>query len=149
MKVTRPLEHVLRVFLADPDARYCGYDLMKATEFKSGTLYPMLARLESEGLASSAWEWPNEDGRPPRKHYRLTSDGVRIARVDLAEAFFDAPYVASHSADHDPQGAHLDRNPLASTGRSAVNRSYHGPLCDAPVIEGSQAATDDGHGCDA
>ena len=80
MKLTEPLERVLRVFLAEPDARYYGYDLMKVTKLKSGTLYPMLARLESEGLATSAWEWPNEDGRPPRKYYRLTAEGKRQLR---------------------------------------------------------------------
>ena len=86
MKMTRPLERVLRVFLEDPQAHHHGYDLMKATKLASGTLYPMLARLQDEGVLTSEWEPPQEGGRPPRKVYELTGDGVRIARQELAEA---------------------------------------------------------------
>ena len=48
MKLTAPLERVLLVFLADLSARRYGYDLMKAAKLASGTLYPMLARLEEK-----------------------------------------------------------------------------------------------------
>ena len=56
MKLTGPLDRVLRVFLADPSAPRYGYDLMKAARLSSGTLYPLLARLQGEGLLSAAWE---------------------------------------------------------------------------------------------
>ncbi|HTQ91093.1 MAG TPA: PadR family transcriptional regulator [Streptosporangiaceae bacterium] len=90
MKLTGPLERVLRVFLADASARRYGYDLMKAARLPSGTLYPMLARLEDEGLVTSQWEPPPGDGsgRPPRKYYQLTGEGVRVARLELAQARF-------------------------------------------------------------
>lgn len=55
MKLTVPLERVLRVFLADLSARHYGYDLMKAARLPSGTLYPMLARLQDERLVTSEW----------------------------------------------------------------------------------------------
>lgn len=88
MKLTGPLERVLRVFLADPSARQYGYDLMKAAGLPSGTLYPMLARLHDQGLLTSAWEPPPDDasGRPPRKYYQLTGEGIRVARLELASA---------------------------------------------------------------
>lgn len=88
MKLTGPLERVLRVFLADPSARRYGYDLMKAARLPSGTLYPMLARLQDQGLATSEWEPQRDDadGRPPRKYYQLTGEGIRIARLELAQA---------------------------------------------------------------
>lgn len=88
MKLTGPLERVLRVFLADVSARQYGYDLMKAAGLSSGTLYPMLARLEDQGLVSSAWEPQRDDagGRPPRRYYQLTGEGARVARLQLAEA---------------------------------------------------------------
>jgi PadR family transcriptional regulator, regulatory protein PadR len=86
VKLTGPLERVLRVFLADPAARRYGYDLMKAARLPSGTLYPMLARLHDQGLVSSQWENPPEDGRPPRKYYQLTAEGIRVARLELAQA---------------------------------------------------------------
>ena len=44
----------------------------------------MLARLEDEKLVTSEWETPTEDGQRPRKYYRLTGDGIRVARLDLA-----------------------------------------------------------------
>ncbi|HEX6523835.1 MAG TPA: PadR family transcriptional regulator [Streptosporangiaceae bacterium] len=88
MKLTGALERVLRAFLADPDAERYGYDLMKVAKLPSGTLYPLLARLEADGLVRSQWEPPREDagGRPPRKFYRLTAEGERVARLQLAEA---------------------------------------------------------------
>jgi DNA-binding PadR family transcriptional regulator len=45
--MTGSQERVLRVFLDDPTAPRYGYDLMKAAALPSGTLYPMLARLET------------------------------------------------------------------------------------------------------
>jgi PadR family transcriptional regulator PadR len=86
VKLTGPLERVLRVLIADPAATHYGYDLMKATRLPSGTLYPMLARLQQEGLVDSQWEdrTPDAGGRPPRKYYRLTAAGARTARLELA-----------------------------------------------------------------
>jgi PadR family transcriptional regulator, regulatory protein PadR len=88
VKLTGPLERVLKVLTADPSAPHYGYDLMKAARLPSGTLYPMLARLEQEGLVESEWEPQRSDagGRPPRKYYRLTAEGARVARLELAQA---------------------------------------------------------------
>jgi PadR family transcriptional regulator PadR len=93
VKLTGPLERVLRVFLADPAGRHHGYDLMKAARLSSGTLYPMLGRLEREGLLTAAWEPLAGDpsGRPPRKYYQLTVEGSRVARIELARAASAAP----------------------------------------------------------
>src|ERR1022692_4257719 len=91
VKLTGPLERVLRVFLAEPSARQYGYDLMKAAGLPSGTLYPMLARLHDQGLVTSAWEPQPDDarGRPPRKYYQLTGEGIHVARLELARASSD------------------------------------------------------------
>lgn len=85
VKVTVPLERVLRAFLGDPTVPRYGYDLMKAAGLKSGTLYPMLGRLEADGLVTSAWETPQRDGQRPRKYYQLTGEGIRVARLELAQ----------------------------------------------------------------
>jgi PadR family transcriptional regulator PadR len=92
VKLTAPLERVLRVFLADPSARHHGYDLMKAARLSSGTLYPMLARLHDQGLLTAAWETPTGDvgGRPPRKYYQLTAEGICVARLELARSSAEA-----------------------------------------------------------
>jgi PadR family transcriptional regulator PadR len=62
-------------------------DLMKATGLPSGTLYPVLVRLEQAGWVEAAWEDldPVAAGRPARRYYGLTADGVRAARLELAE----------------------------------------------------------------
>jgi DNA-binding PadR family transcriptional regulator len=83
--MTGPLERVLGAFLADPAAPRYGYDLMKAARLQSGTLYPLLARLEREKLVASAWETPQQEGERPRKYYRLTGEGIRVARLELAQ----------------------------------------------------------------
>ena len=71
-------------FLEDPAARRYGYDLMKAVGLKSGTLYPVLSRLEHEKLVTSGWEAPRHQGERPRKYYWLTGEGIRVARLELA-----------------------------------------------------------------
>ena len=79
-----PLQRVLRAFLEDPAAPRYGYDLMKAAGLPSGTLYPMLARLQDQKLVTSAWETPNAEGERPRRYYQLTGEGIRVARLELA-----------------------------------------------------------------
>lgn len=93
MKLTGPLERVLRVMLTDPSTPQYGYDLMKAAKLPSGTLYPMLARLQQDGLMASEWEAQRENagGLLLRKYYRLTAEGLRVARLELAQAASSAP----------------------------------------------------------
>lgn len=57
-----------------------GYSLMKSLsekglEIDQGTLYPLLRRLETQGLLSSSWRL--EDARP-RRYYMISSDGRAI-----------------------------------------------------------------------
>ncbi len=108
MKLTGPLERVLRVMITDPAAPHYGYDLMKAAKLPSGTLYPMLARLQQDGLVDSEWEAQREDtgGRPPRKYYRLTAEGLRVARLELARASSPGPARrAGHGAPRPAPGS--------------------------------------------
>lgn len=67
-----------------------GYSLKQALAdggmpIEEGTLYPLLRRLEAQGLLSSAW---NTDHAPPRRYYRLSADGER-ALGTLTEAWRD------------------------------------------------------------
>jgi PadR family transcriptional regulator PadR len=62
-----------------------GFDIMDITGLPSGTVYPALRRLEETGLIDSKWEKQliaQRVGRPPRKYYELTPDGIDA----LAEA---------------------------------------------------------------
>ena len=83
--MTLAVARVLREFLADPWATRYGYDLMRATGFPSGKLYPILAKLVDAGLLLREKEQidPSREGRPARRVYRLSERGVEIARRDL------------------------------------------------------------------
>lgn len=56
-----------------------GYDLCRLARIKSGTLYPLLIRLETQGYLEAEWQAPVGPGRPPRHAYRLTASGGRLA----------------------------------------------------------------------
>ena len=58
-----------------------GYALLEALEQRgfgvdANTLYPLLRRLEKQGLLTS--EWNTEESRP-RKFYRTSDDGAELA----------------------------------------------------------------------
>lgn len=76
---------VLDAFLNNPTQQLSGADVHKASDLASGTLYPILLRLESAGWLVSRWEAadPSALGRPRRRLYRLTSSGLARA----SEAF--------------------------------------------------------------
>ncbi|HKS94598.1 MAG TPA: PadR family transcriptional regulator [Terriglobia bacterium] len=76
---------VLEKFAKHPTDWHYGYDLSRQTGLKSGTLYPILMRLEKCRLLEARWV-ATEDGVPPRHTYRLTSDGLEVARAKLAES---------------------------------------------------------------
>jgi DNA-binding PadR family transcriptional regulator len=61
-----------------------GYELASLTGIKSGTLYPLLIRLEASGHLEAEWQQPAASGRPPRHAYRLTVAGQRLARAEAA-----------------------------------------------------------------
>ena len=76
----------IAVLLALSDGVAYGFDIMDATGLASGTVYPILARLESRGLAESHWEDPQAhraEGRPARKYYRITGAGRRELATGL------------------------------------------------------------------
>jgi PadR family transcriptional regulator PadR len=73
--------------LAQLRTEHYGYTLKKelndrGMEIDEGTLYPLLRRLEAQGLLVS--EWREEDKRNKR-FYRLSADGTRVLEELLAE----------------------------------------------------------------
>lgn len=87
MRVTGPLLKVLSVMQEDPGTAMYGLQLSRSTGLKSGTLYPLLDRLEEVGWVESRWETPDPTARrhPRRRYYSLTGTGVHEARHILAE----------------------------------------------------------------
>jgi PadR family transcriptional regulator PadR len=64
-----------------------GYTLRKSLaehgmEIDEGTLYPLLRRLESQGLLVSEWR---EEEKRNKRFYKLSSDGKSILKQLLAE----------------------------------------------------------------
>jgi len=66
--------------------RLSGADLAKLTNLKSGTLYPLLLRLEQAGWLQSEWEAedPKKLGRPRRRYYLMTGKGAAHGRAAAA-----------------------------------------------------------------
>lgn len=87
MNVTPAAARVLRAFLEDPAAPHYGFELMRKTKLASGSLYPLLARLEKQGIIEARQENidPSAEGRPARRYYVITGEGSRAARIELAE----------------------------------------------------------------
>ena len=57
-----------------------GYSLLKllseqGLDVDQGTLYPLLRRLESQGLVSSNW---NTEGSRPRRYYVISPEGQEL-----------------------------------------------------------------------
>jgi PadR family transcriptional regulator, regulatory protein PadR len=73
---------LLATLLAAGERWSYGYELASRTGTKSGTLYPLLIRLEAQGYLEAEWQRPAASGRPPRHAYRLTATGRRLAGVE-------------------------------------------------------------------
>ena len=88
LRMTVPTQLVLTVLLDDPTVERYGTELGTRAGLASGTLYPILARLEGVGWLESRWEDIDvrAAGRPARRYYRLTAEGEIHARDALARA---------------------------------------------------------------
>jgi PadR family transcriptional regulator PadR len=86
LRVTLAVAQVLAEFLADAAQPRYGYELMRATGFPSGKLYPIIGRLTRAGWLAREREDidPSQEGRPARYLYRLTEHGALMARQQLA-----------------------------------------------------------------
>jgi len=84
--MTIAVARVLREFLNDTSRCRYGYDLIQATGYSSGKLYPVLDRLVKAGWLVREREDidPAEAGRPVRYLYRLTAHGLQLSQQELA-----------------------------------------------------------------
>ncbi len=80
---------VLLLFLIEEHLTY-GYQLIKEIEkrsqnyfqFKEGTVYPALHRLENDGLIQG--EWQELPSKQERRYYRITEKGRQALREKMA-----------------------------------------------------------------
>ena len=88
--MTLQTQLVLRALLEDPSKERYGLALCELVGLPSGTIYPILARLEQLRWVESFWEDADGhvvEGRPRRRYYRLTPDGAEQARHALASSY--------------------------------------------------------------
>lgn len=77
-RLTSQTIDVLASFAERPSEPLYGLEVIRMTGLKSGTLYPILARLESAKWLESSWDDRQIRG-PRRRLYRLTGEGERAA----------------------------------------------------------------------
>lgn len=107
-RMTIPTQLVLRTLLDDPAEERYGYEIGETAGLASGTVHPILARLEGAGWVESRWEDVDSRvaGRPARRYYRLTADGARSAQEALARAHrVRRPWLSPQPAPHPSPGA--------------------------------------------
>lgn len=78
MNLTYPTALVLQALVR---GFHYGFDIMDATGLPSGTVYPILRRLDREGLLRSTWEShaiAQREQRPPRRYYEITAAGEAL-----------------------------------------------------------------------
>jgi DNA-binding PadR family transcriptional regulator len=95
---------VLAVLSQMDTARY-GYSLIQrlaelGLDIEEGTLYPLLRRLEKQGLLESEWEVGEAR---PRKYYRISAAGQEVLKALSAE-WFETVQVMSRILDGDNHG---------------------------------------------
>ncbi|HUU06097.1 MAG TPA: PadR family transcriptional regulator [Patescibacteria group bacterium] len=84
-----------------------GYSLVRslanpdAVEIKEGTVYPILSRLNREGLVRS--DWVESSQGPPRKYYELTTAGRAVCESLQTEFRRLVLLVESAAAEPQPQ----------------------------------------------
>lgn len=86
-RMTTQTLRVLGAFTACLPDELSGAEIAKRTKLQSGTLYPILARLEQAEWLESKWEDgdPRDLGRPRRRLYQMTGLGARSARAEFRE----------------------------------------------------------------
>jgi PadR family transcriptional regulator PadR len=86
-RMTRETLRVLRVLLDRSSGRHYGLEIAKEAGLPTGTIYPILARLEQLGWVVSEWEVvdPASVKRPRRRFYQLSPDGAELAYQKLQE----------------------------------------------------------------
>ena len=78
LRMTVGVLAVLGALLERPDTELYGLEIVRASGLEPGTIYPILQRLRGAGWVSDRWEDPapaRAEGRPPRRYYRLTTEG--------------------------------------------------------------------------
>jgi PadR family transcriptional regulator, regulatory protein PadR len=87
-RMTLPTQLTLWALMADADKPMYGMEICAAAGLPSGTIHPILARLERIGWVTSSWEEidPSAEGRPRRRYYRIDPNSISAIRAALARS---------------------------------------------------------------
>lgn len=109
LRMTSSVEVVLRMFVANPRLPLSSTEIVSATGVLSGTIVPILHRMEEMEMLESDWEdvEPSVARRPRRRYYQITPWGIQRAHEQLA---------------------------IAEARRSARTRKFALPQIAAPVL---------------
>ncbi|MGW4063691.1 PadR family transcriptional regulator [Amycolatopsis sp. NPDC004747] len=85
LRMTLPTQLVLRALLEDATRELYGLEICAMAGLPSGTIHPILARLERVGWLRSRWEEidPAAEGRPRRRYYRLDPNSLGAVQAAL------------------------------------------------------------------
>lgn len=86
-RMTTQTLKALGAILSATGGELSGAEISREVKLQSGTLYPLLMRLEQCGWLESRWETedPHALGRPRRRYYKVTGIGQTRARAALRE----------------------------------------------------------------
>src|SRR5690242_2462836 len=86
LRITTQTLNVLSALMSSKD-EISGADIARETKLASGTLYPILMRLEKHKWIESRWEDgdPRKLGRPRRRLYQVTALGAKGAKAQFKE----------------------------------------------------------------
>ncbi|WP_291054534.1 PadR family transcriptional regulator [Herbiconiux sp.] len=82
-RVTAPTLDVLAILLSAEADPIFGLEIMKRSGRPSGTIYPILERLERQGWITSTWEENTTTQLHRRRVYTFTPEGAAAARALL------------------------------------------------------------------
>ena len=83
---------IVKYLLADPGREYYGYDIIKECDAQAATVYRLLNNFAERGWMDRRTEASPLEGRPARKVYRITGQGVPALNYELTR-FFEAGLV--------------------------------------------------------
>jgi len=96
--MTQPVREVLAALIANPAADHHAIEISNESGLPLRSVYPVLARLEALQWLDSDWEPldvpgqpKREQGWPRRRWYRLSAQGLAMARGALASARANSP----------------------------------------------------------
>jgi PadR family transcriptional regulator len=86
-RLTSQTLRVLGALMSSSGSEQSGAEICRTTKLATGTLYPILSRLERAGWVESRWEDgdPRVFGRPRRRFYLITALGTKNATAAVNE----------------------------------------------------------------